>query len=368
MSTPPSSPRSGDRPRGNRPSAPGSRPTYPRRPYVPAGQGQSGGPPSSRPPRPPASPRSGSAPATNEFLAVGRQSVLTALNTHPERVLRLVMAESRDGKEPRTGPLVEIRQLAQTHGKRVDVVPAKKLDTLVYNATPPDHLEGGEDDFGLRHQGVVAFLSPVPLVELDDWLPTQAGLAQSLVVALDGVTDARNFGAILRVAEGAGVSAVLIPKHRGPIFSPGVSKTACGADQLVTVIQVTNMNQALRKVQEAGFWVVGASLSETAQPYQTIDYSPKTVLVMGAEGKGLSQQTAKLCDFHAIIPLHGKLQSINVTTAAAVLLFHIQSHLQRQEAPLSKAKGTKSSPDHATSPEPMTAQDLEAAKFFASPD
>jgi 23S rRNA (guanosine2251-2'-O)-methyltransferase len=366
MPTPSSSSRSGDRPRGNRPSAPGSRPTYPRRPYVPGGKSAaSPAPVSSRPPRRPvASTGGGPSPTSGEFLAVGRQSVLTALTTHPERVLRLVMAESRDGKEPRTGPLVEIRQLAQTHGKRVDVVPSKKLDTMVYHATPPEHLEGGDDDFGLRHQGVVAYLSPVPLVALEDWLPTQASVTQSLVVALDGVTDARNFGAILRVAEGAGVSAVIIPKHRGPIFSPGVSKTACGADQLVTVIQVTNMNQALRKIQEAGFWVVGASLAEDAQPYQKIDYSAKTVVVMGAEGKGLSQQTAKLCDFHAIIPLHGKLQSLNVTTAAAVLLFHIQG----QMFPSGPVAVPSKAPENASGPDAMTAQDLEAAKFFASPD
>ncbi|MFM7468074.1 MAG: 23S rRNA (guanosine(2251)-2'-O)-methyltransferase RlmB [Vampirovibrionales bacterium] len=267
---------------------------------------------------------------TNELMAIGRQSVQTILEVAPDRIQKILFA----GEEPPTrGTAKDLWQLAKMLGKRVDTVPKVKLDQMLLqqqeSLLAEGHLQAQVES--LYHQGVIAILSPQKLWTLESWheevlAPHENQGKPALVVLCDGITDARNFGAILRVAEGAGAVGVIIGKHRSASFSVGVSKTACGADQTMPVIQVTNLNHAQSYLKELGFWSVGTVLDTEAQAYQTIDYATRTVLVLGSEDEGVSKQLIKHCDFKTYIPMLGKVQSLNVATAAAVMAFHIQGH------------------------------------------
>ena len=265
---------------------------------------------------------------TNELMAIGRQSVQTILEVAPERIQKILFA----GEEaPTRGTAKDLWQLAKMLGKRVDLVPKIKLDQMLLqqqeSLMAEGHLQAQVES--LYHQGVVAILSPQKLWTLESWheevlAPHENQGKPALVILCDSITDARNFGAILRVAEGAGAVGVIIGKHRSASFSVGVSKTACGADQTMPVIQVTNLSQAQSYLKELGFWSVGTVLDAEAQDYQTIDYARRTVLVLGSEDEGISKQLLRQCDFKAYIPMLGKVQSLNVATAAAVMAFSIQ--------------------------------------------
>ncbi|MFM7389836.1 MAG: 23S rRNA (guanosine(2251)-2'-O)-methyltransferase RlmB [Vampirovibrionales bacterium] len=261
-------------------------------------------------------------PATYLF---GKNSVLSLLEVCPERVQKLFFAE---GTKP-DRRLQRIKELVNEQGVHSQVVPKAKLDTLLQhhlNDLANDPLPSEEHPQELVHQGVVALVSEQPLWELGAWLRTlPTPLKPCWVLALDNVTDPHNIGAMLRVAEGAGCLGVLLPKHRTGGISPVVSKVAAGADALLPLIQVTNLATALDQLKKAGFWTVGTVCANTpkVQPYTRLAFDMPTVLVMGNEGDGLRPSIQKQCDFLTTIPMRGKVQSLNVSTATAVLAFHM---------------------------------------------
>jgi 23S rRNA (guanosine2251-2'-O)-methyltransferase len=161
---------------------------------------------------------------------------------------------------------------------------------------------------------------------------------KGLLLLLDGVTDTHNLGAILRVADAAGAWGVLIGKHRSATLGPQVAKTSCGADACVPVAQVGNLRQALETLKAEGFWSVATvcepptrgKTTPAIAHYRTLDYKMPTVLLLGSEGKGLSPQLQKASDFLVTIPLFGTLNSLNVSTAAAVVAMAIT---EAQHAP-----------------------------------
>lgn len=171
------------------------------------------------------------------------------------------------------------------------------------------------------HQGVVARCEPFPYVTLDDALAGRDPAVPLLVVVLDHVTDPHNLGAIVRSAECAGATAIVLPERRAAGVNATVRKAAAGAVGHLPIARVANIAQALRKLRDAGVWIVGASVGPEAIPYTKADLSLNTALVIGAEGDGLSQAASKACDVLATIPLHGKVASLNASVAAAVLLF-----------------------------------------------
>ena len=140
-----------------------------------------------------------------------------------------------------------------------------------------------------------------------------------LILALDRVQDPHNLGAIIRTAEVAG-AAVVIPRHRSAHITGAVVKAAAGATEHARVSQVRNLTDFLLAAKSAGFWVYGAAGGEPAA-YDTQDYSGKTVLVLGSEGEGLGQRVAGVCDVLVGIPVRGRVESLNVSVAAGVLLF-----------------------------------------------
>jgi 23S rRNA (guanosine2251-2'-O)-methyltransferase len=178
-----------------------------------------------------------------------------------------------------------------------------------------------------RHQGVVARVTPLPQTHsLDDLLDAVEG--PPLVLALDGVTDPHNLGACLRVADGAGVHAVLAPKDHAVGLNATVAKVASGAAETVPYLMVTNLARSLNELKERDIRIVGTSDDAPVTLYEA-DLSGPLALVLGAEGKGMRQLTRKTCDLLVRIPMRGAVESLNVSVAAGVCLYEARRQRER---------------------------------------
>lgn len=173
-----------------------------------------------------------------------------------------------------------------------------------------------------RHQGVVARVQAVAqLHSLDDVLDgVEAGGDKPLLLVLDGVTDPHNLGACLRVADGAGAHAVVAPKDHAVGLNATVAKVASGAAETVPYLMVTNLARTLNELKERDIWVIGTS-DQAEKSIYDLDLKGPVALVLGAEGEGLRQLTAKTCDELVRIPMKGAVESLNVSVAAGVCLF-----------------------------------------------
>lgn len=170
-----------------------------------------------------------------------------------------------------------------------------------------------------RHQGVVARVQPLPQQHsLDDVLDGVEGAP--LLLVLDGVTDPHNLGACLRVADGAGAHAVVAPKDHAVGLNATVAKVASGASETVPYLMVTNLARTLNELKERGILVVGTSDAAEQSLYDA-DLKQPVALVLGAEGAGLRQLTAKTCDLLVRIPMKGAVESLNVSVASGVCLY-----------------------------------------------
>ena len=167
-----------------------------------------------------------------------------------------------------------------------------------------------------KHQGVVAYTTDFTYSDLDDILAGEEG---RLVVILDGVEDPHNLGSILRSAECLGAAGVVIGKHRAVAVNDTVIKTSCGASEYVKVARVTNVNDAIRTLKDLFFKVYAMDMDGT--PLASADLSGDVALVLGAEGKGVSALTKKLCDGAVKIPMTGQIASMNVSVAAGVGMY-----------------------------------------------
>ncbi len=170
------------------------------------------------------------------------------------------------------------------------------------------------------HQSVVAYGVPFEYVTIEEALAARTP-GQSLFVVLDHITDPHNAGAIIRSAECAGATAVVIPERRAAGVNATVRKSAAGATAHVPVARVANIAGALRTMKKAGIWAAGAAAVTGAIDYTQADLKGDVALVIGAEGDGISQVVRKECDFLVRIPLFGSLESLNASVAAGILLF-----------------------------------------------
>ncbi|MDH1443333.1 23S rRNA (guanosine(2251)-2'-O)-methyltransferase RlmB [Pseudomonas sp. GD03721] len=242
----------------------------------------------------------------------GVHAVEALLRHHPKRVKQLWLAESRQA--PRIQPMLE---LAAQHRVPVGHKERQELD---------EWAEG-------VHQGVVAEVSPSQVWGenmLDELLERSEGVP--LLLVLDGVTDPHNLGACLRTADAAGALAVIVPKDKSATLNATVRKVACGAAEVIPLVAVTNLARTLEKLQKKGLWVVGTA-GEAEQELYQLDMTGPTVLVMGAEGKGMRRLTREHCDYLVKLPMGGSVSSLNVSVATGVCLF--EAVRQRQ----AKGKG-----------------------------
>lgn len=236
---------------------------------------------------------------SNEIL-VGRNAVMEALRSG-RSINKILIA-----KGDRQGSIKEIIGAAKDSGVLLQEVDVKKIGDLAKDQ---------------RHQGVLAYVSPVEYVEIEDILQKAADLGEApFIVLLDELEDPHNLGAILRTADAAGVHGVLIPKRRSCPLSATVAKTSAGAVEYVPVARIGNIAQTIKELKKLGFWVVGADMDGDKKYYEA-DLTGALVLIIGNEGKGISRLTREQCDFLVQIPMAGKINSLNASVAGSILMY-----------------------------------------------
>jgi 23S rRNA (guanosine2251-2'-O)-methyltransferase len=187
------------------------------------------------------------------------------------------------------------------------------VETVVAEAWQLEERCGSPD-----HQGICAEAGPYPYVDADSLLEPD----DALVVALDEVQDPHNLGAVARVAEAAGCTGVVLPERRSAEVTPAVCRSSAGAVEHLAIARVKNLADWLAAAKERQAWVYGAA-AEAAVPYDRPDYGGRVVLVLGSEGSGLRPRVAETCDELVALPNHGRVGSLNVSTAAAALVYGI---------------------------------------------
>lgn len=243
-------------------------------------------------------------------VLVGRNAVTEALKSG--RGINKLWIASGD----REGSVAEIAALAKERGIVVQYVERAKIEALA----------GGH-----RHQGVLAYVAPVPYAELEDILKAaeEKGEAPFLVL-LDELEDPHNLGALLRTADATGVHGILIPKRRSVSLNATVAKTSAGAVEYVPVARIGNIAQTLKKLKEKGFWVAGADM-DGEKAYYEADLTGPLVLVVGSEGKGMSRLTKEACDFIVRMPMVGRINSLNASVAGSILMYEsMRQRLQKK--------------------------------------
>ncbi len=184
------------------------------------------------------------------------------------------------------------------------------------------------------HQGVVAVTSAKQYNDLGDVMAGKRG-EYSLVVVLDGVEDPHNLGAILRTADAAGANGVVIPERRAAAVTGTVTKASAGASEYLPIAKVTNIARTIEELKDQNIWTVG--LDERGEKtYDAIDYNMDCAIVLGGEGKGLHDLVKRKCDFLVSIPMLGQVPSLNVSVAAAVVLYEVVRQRRAREAASNK--------------------------------
>ena len=172
-----------------------------------------------------------------------------------------------------------------------------------------------------NHQGVFAFISPIDFHNIEDVIPKLYEEGKNpLVLVLDRITDVRNFGAIARTAECAGVDTILIPEQNAAAINADAIKTSAGALHKVTVCRTWNLKLALQFMKESGIQLIGCTEKTQDNMYKP-DYTTPTAIIIGSEEDGVSPEFLKMCDARAKIPMNGKIASLNVSVATGVILY-----------------------------------------------
>lgn len=249
-------------------------------------------------------------------LIFGVNPVLERFKLSLDEIREVLVSDKADH-----GALEFIKSEAKRHGLRVVSVAPKSLDSLVGNH---------------RHQGVVVRVDPYRYISMEDLLRNlSAGQEAGRLLILDGLTDPRNFGALLRTAEGVGVRYVVIPKDRSVDVTPIVVKTSAGASQYLKIAKVTNLRQAVIAIKRAGYWVVGLEAESPQSIYETT-FPSKIALLLGSEGKGIRPLVKRECDFLLSIPMMGNIASLNVAVAGAVFLYEVLRQTRNIDKVISK--------------------------------
>ena len=230
---------------------------------------------------------------------IGFHAVIARLRSHAASIRDIYVDATR--RDARTRDL-----LAAAKGKGVPVheVAGERLDGIAA---------------GVRHQGVIALAEQLQLAhDIDSVLDPLT--VPPLLMILDGITDPHNLGACLRVADAAGVHAVIAPRDRAVGLTPVVAKVASGAAETVPYITVTNLARTLAELKERGIWIVGSDDGAPASLFES-DLKMPLAWVMGAEGQGMRRLTREACDVLLRIPMAGSIESLNVSVAAGICLF-----------------------------------------------
>ncbi|MGH7818597.1 MAG: 23S rRNA (guanosine(2251)-2'-O)-methyltransferase RlmB, partial [Candidatus Binatia bacterium] len=238
-------------------------------------------------------------------ILCGMQPVLEQIRADPRRIRRILLARE---------------------GGSSAVVEAARGAEIVVAFAPREEL--ARRAAGVVHQGVIAEVEPFVYAGFDEL----AARAPECLLAADQVTDPRNLGALVRSAEAAGVGGLILPKDRTATITPVVVKAAAGATSLLPNAQVSNLARALEELKRQGYWIVGLDAGGKEDLF-TFAFPSRCVIVVGSEGKGLRPLTRSGCDHVVAVPMVGRVASLNVSVAAAVVLFERLRQRHRIDSP-----------------------------------
>jgi 23S rRNA (guanosine2251-2'-O)-methyltransferase len=236
---------------------------------------------------------------SNHYI-YGRKPVEEQLLNQPERVSKLYIKRGLKGSD-----VTKILSIASKTRIPVAEVPGNKLFDLV----------GSVND-----QGVVAAISETEYLEFEEWLESIQPDANTAVLLLDEIEDPHNFGAILRTAAAAGITAVIVPKHRQAPVNAAVFKTSAGTAGRIPIVRAVNLNQAILSLKEHKFWIAGLDQESKTTIWQQ-KYDVPMAFVIGNEGRGMRKKTGEHCDFLLSLPMMNRVESLNASVSAALVCY-----------------------------------------------
>ena len=238
------------------------------------------------------------------FYIYGKKPVEEQLIRNPKNVMRIFISDAVSGTSQE---FTLLKQYA-------------KENKIPFNSISKHKMKEYVGD--VNTQGILALVKKYEYIEYAEWLETVDIETNPAVLILDGIEDTHNYGAILRTAAAVGVSAVIVAKDRQAPINGTVFKTSAGAALVVPIVQVSNINQTIKKLQDERFWVAAIDMDETGK--NTIwnqTYDTPMAFIVGAEGKGIAEKTKEHSDFVISIPMEHQVESLNVSVAAAVTLY-----------------------------------------------
>jgi len=245
-------------------------------------------------------------------LIVGRNPVLEALRSNVQ-ISRILVAEGK-----KEGTINAIIAIAKKNNVLVKEVTRAKLDGIISEK---------------NHQGVLAFISPIKYVDVDEILDYANKLNEPpLIVILDGIEDVHNLGAIGRTALAVGAHGIIIPKHRAAPITPTAMKASAGALMHIKVSMVTNISKTIDYLKTKGLWSVGTH-QDAKEVYYKSDLTGPMAVIIGSEGKGMGHLVSTKCDFTVSIPMKGNINSLNASVSAAIVLYEVaKQRTEKREA------------------------------------
>lgn len=232
---------------------------------------------------------------------IGRNPVIEALRAGSE-IEKIFIAEGSEGS------IALVKALAKENGVIVDTVERVALNRMVP---------------GEKHQGVIAEIPAYKYSTVEDiYEKAERSGEDPFIILLDEITDPHNLGAVIRTAECAGAHGVIIPKRRACGITGTVAKSAAGAIETIPVARVTNMARTIEELQERGIWIAACDMD--GDTYYDANLSGPIAIVIGNEGKGISRIVREKCDFVVSIPMKGKINSLNASNAAAIIMYEIR--------------------------------------------
>jgi 23S rRNA (guanosine2251-2'-O)-methyltransferase len=244
-------------------------------------------------------------------MIYGINPLMESLHGDPAGISRIIIAVGRKGP-----PVDKILEMASCHGINVSFQDHAALDRLAGR---------------VAHQGVVGLCRPYTYATLDEIMANSHPALQGKVILLvDGVTDPQNLGALIRTAHCFGVSGVVIPAHRAASVTPTVMKASAGALRYTPVAMEANLGQTIDVLKENQYWIYGAEAGAD-HDMAAVQFEGRIGLVVGAEGKGIRPLVKRKCDFLVSMPMVGKINSLNVSVAAGIMLYAIFRALKRRE-------------------------------------
>ena len=239
---------------------------------------------------------------TNEMTVYGIRPVMEAIKSGKE-IDKILLQNNI------SGPLIsELRGMIKEYNVHFQFVPIEKLNRTTRNG---------------NHQGVVAIISPINYFSIMDIIPTTIAEGKvPFVVMLDKVTDIRNLGAIARTAECAGVDAIVIPAHGSAAINDDAIKSSSGALLRIPICREDNLKTVINFAKQSGLQICAAT-EKSSIPYTIVDYTLPTLLIMGAENSGVSNEYLKISNVKAKLPMLGQVESLNVSVAAGIFMYEV---------------------------------------------